>query len=358
MNHTELDRRLHLADVCGAGGPVDGGSAAAAGSTDPLGLSISHIGPHVFGRPYHGYWKDGYRQRLKENRRRICGEHGHAAERRRLDRASVHYFENAELIKLKVNGSPAVGGGIRGKVKAFSAASRRRMLEDLQSIDRSVVELPIFVTLTYPGIYPADACEWKRHLKVFMKRLRRRYPGGWGHWKLEPQKRGAPHFHLLLFGVKRISKNWLSRAWFEVVGSKDHRHLNAGTRVESVRSWRGVICYASKYLGKSIDWLPKHWRDGVGRWWGKFNMKAAGEYCKRRVGRLHWRAWLQLRRVLYRRLKKTGMRLRLQTRAGCTFYLPGNWMPQLIAWARGAPGVPRAAPGAAVDFVMDGVAPF
>jgi len=82
-------------------------------------------------------------------------------------------------------------------------------------------------------------------------RLERRYPGIVLIWRLEFQERGAPHFHLLVFNVERIDILWLSRAWFEVVGSGDIRHLKAGTQVQQVKSWRGVLYYVGKYLAKA-----------------------------------------------------------------------------------------------------------
>lgn len=94
-----------------------------------------------------------------------------------------------------------------------------------------------------------------------------------GVWKLEPQTRGAPHFHLLTVGAPFLAKEWLSRSWYEVVGSHDQRHLSAGTNVQLARSHRGVVAYAAKYVAKHQA-LPTDWQDGVGRWWGVFNRAA------------------------------------------------------------------------------------
>jgi hypothetical protein len=41
---------------------------------------------------------------------------------------------------------------------------------------------------------------------------------------------------------------WVSRNWYSVVGSRDLRHFMAGTRVEKLRSMKGAIAYASKYV--------------------------------------------------------------------------------------------------------------
>jgi hypothetical protein len=127
------------------------------------------------------------------------------------------------------------------------------------------VQLPIFVTLTYPGQWDNNPKKWKRDLRVFWMRLNRALPGVGCIWKLEFQKRGAPHFHLLVWGsgYAPLLIN-VSRIWYETVGSGDERHLRAGSRVEMVKSWRGVMAYASKYLGK-VELLPV---TDPGRFWG------------------------------------------------------------------------------------------
>jgi len=109
------------------------------------------------------------------------------------------------------------------------------------------------ITLTYPGQWSQDPKAWKRDLDVFFRRLCRAYPQAAAFWKLEFQTRGAPHFHLLVWGVppNAQARTWVSRAWFEIVGSGDERHLRAGTQVQRVENWRQASAYCAKYLGKS-----------------------------------------------------------------------------------------------------------
>ncbi|MBI5849316.1 MAG: hypothetical protein HZB31_15450 [Nitrospirae bacterium] len=49
---------------------------------------------------------------------------------------------------------------------------------------------------------------------------------------MEFQERGAPHFHILVTGI--IDRQELSRMWFDVVGSGDPRHLQAGTSIQFI----------------------------------------------------------------------------------------------------------------------------
>jgi len=157
----------------------------------------------------------------------------------------------------------------RGKVGVFSNSSRKRMSELIATLGEAI---PVFVTLTYGREFPKDGETWKRHLGVFFKRLKRKYPHLSAVWKLEPQKRLAPHFHLLVYGG-RIDKEWLAVAWAECSEDTTIDHILAGTRIESVRSSRGAAYYCSKYLCKLVsDKLPDYWHK-AGRWWGIHNRK-------------------------------------------------------------------------------------
>ncbi len=140
--------------------------------------------------------------------------------------------------------------GLRKKITEFSKPSRRRLRLKMAILRRAC--LPWMVTLTYPREWDQDDRQWKRDLDVFLKRLKRQFPTVALIWKLEFQERGAPHFHLFLWGLpldqlwsERIRNNpanlhnprffdsfraWLSCTWFEVVGSGDEKHFRAGTR--------------------------------------------------------------------------------------------------------------------------------
>lgn len=153
----------------------------------------------------------------------------------------------------------------RGKIKGYTAKSRKRFLEMMAKTDQK--ELPIFITLTYPKIFP-EAKDTKKHLDNFIKRMRRRHGIGIGYvWKLEKQKRGAPHYHLFMWGLNRkeLFMN-ISQDWYEIVGSGDPKHLAAGTKYEQILNRNGLMKYASKYLAK-ID--KEFDEEEMGRIWGK-----------------------------------------------------------------------------------------
>jgi hypothetical protein len=180
------------------------------------------------------------------------------------------------LTKLKGMNKGAVppGGGPRG-LATFSPASRKRLLQLVASLDRDT-RPPLFLTLTYPSEWPGVPATWKLDLEAFYKRVCRKYPmcNVAVLWRLEPQKRGAPHFHLLVFGVPYISYKWVGQVWAEITSG------NAATcsRVERVRSWKGAMAYASKYLGKNLEGGEFATSEGevidsVGRHWGVMGKK-------------------------------------------------------------------------------------
>jgi len=164
----------------------------------------------------------------------------------------------------------------RGSVTCFSISSRNRMRSYLRGC---IARYRYFGTLTYPD----DQTTWlfhKVHFKRFIERLR--CSGYFDDdsaslfWFLEFQKRGAPHFHF--FCTKRIRIDYLSRTWFECVGSNEPKHLAAGTNIRRwVGSAAGIRRYATKYADKKEQKnVPEMFTDeksikggfSVGRFWG------------------------------------------------------------------------------------------
>ena len=120
------------------------------------------------------------------------------------------------------------------------------------------------IDLTYPKDFPVDGKTVKKHYSKFRKRLRRL--GINSLWVLEFQKRGAPHFHLMVDG--EIDKELVSKMWFEIVGSGDEKHLKAGTKVQAIKDEGRVIRYISSYMKKLTQKIVPEEFKNVGRFGG------------------------------------------------------------------------------------------
>ncbi len=179
----------------------------------------------------------------------------------------VEVYQNMVTWIAPSDGYSQVGGGKRGVVRGFSKHSRHRMIELLCKLDQ--LQDAWFWTLTYPNEFPTEYIVFKRDLDTFLKRLKRRWPKcGW-LWRLEPQARGAPHYHLIVWNIpngKRRVRQWLTLAWAKIAHQHDKYAGEYATRAERITSFRHAMHYASKYSAKVSD------EDGNlkwGRWWGK-----------------------------------------------------------------------------------------
>jgi hypothetical protein len=171
------------------------------------------------------------------------------------------------------------GRGTRDRIRGFSRASRRNLLLRLASINRAAFKAfkgrLISITLTYPHEYPEDPEVCKNHLKALRRRLQRECGTFAAFWRLGIQKRGAWHFHVLLFMGPSIGplsdlRRFISSSWYEVTGKVSEGHLRAGTRVEVVKRWKQATSYVERYMAK-----PEEFPQGLqtGRIWGIWNEK-------------------------------------------------------------------------------------
>lgn len=216
--------------------------------------------------------------------------------------------------KLRICGEGGGVGGIRGQVTGFSQASRRRLLDLFNSFDRARIDPSHlrFVTLTYQHA-PDDPRACKTHLDTALKRFFRAFGPRALVWKVEPQRRGAPHFHLLvLMGPPRSVASevtWWAEAWADVIDGSDavvrvHKGLAGnGNRpcVEVVANWQAAGSYVGKYLGKPCelgddDEAGSSW--GFGRAWGVRHRELLPVCWHERE--IPGRASLKVRRVLVR----------------------------------------------------------
>ena len=188
---------------------------------------------------------------------------------------------------------------VAGVVRTFSRASKRRLGRAIASVDwADVIELDdrlALVTLTYPGDW-RKACPDPQAAYKHLRALAKRFERATGRrftcvWKREFQRRGAPHFHMLMplpaTVLDETVREWFARSWYEVVGSGDERHRLAGTGVdwsEGLRmadANRAAAYFTGYSAGKEDaksyqDEAPEGWGNdngSVGRWWGMIGME-------------------------------------------------------------------------------------
>lgn len=186
-------------------------------------------------------------------------------------------------------------------IREFSHQSRYRLYLLIRNCG---VKFRSMLTVTYPGDsdppclrpggynFPREGTEPKKHLDLLNKWLRRNFHGVQGVWFLEFQKRGAPHFHIILdidlssYGPlierKRRKKtpgaatyrtcaemeSAVAKAWYRIVGSRDPKHLRAGTSWEVFESEEAAERYAAKHSAKPRQKeVPPEYND-VGHFWG------------------------------------------------------------------------------------------
>ncbi|MEP2446584.1 MAG: hypothetical protein ABJI69_05095 [Balneola sp.] len=160
----------------------------------------------------------------------------------------------------------------QGDITEFTNSSRRRFLYKLNKALLYKNESFRFITLTYPNKFPTEGKVYKSDLDVFLKRLNSQFGTIEYIWKLEAQKRGAPHYHLVIFfknmPTLQFLKKWVSKNWYEVVHrnleEKDEKHLKAGTNVKVLNNARHLVNYLSKYLSKTEG----EQLENQGRFWG------------------------------------------------------------------------------------------
>ena len=163
------------------------------------------------------------------------------------------------------NSSPsaAVVRAVRGQVDGFSSASRRRLMVILNRLEWSGLSVA-FCSLTYGQLFP-DIETFKRHIDIFGKRMMR-WAAAHGCklsiiWKMEFQERGAPHLHLLVFGLPSSMTDFELRQlmrwrWALSIGGdywdkSDPEFWRVPfVQADWITSKKRAMAYVSKYLAK------------------------------------------------------------------------------------------------------------
>lgn len=173
----------------------------------------------------------------------------------------VSQFNQDIKIEFFQRAVPGVSKSPRGSISVFSKKSQRRFQFFIRN---TAHKFRFLIHLTYPAEFPIDIREAQNHMNTFLQFLRRK--GGNYVWVKEFQSRGAVHFHICI--DVWIPKNEIAQRWFNVVGSNDPKHLNAGTRVEAIKNIDHASAYMCAYLKKSTQKIVPEGIENVGRFWG------------------------------------------------------------------------------------------
>lgn len=164
----------------------------------------------------------------------------------------------------------------RGKIKELSLRSRLRLAF---TVSVTSVRLKSLLTLTYGHKVPTNGKDCKGHLNAILTALRRWYRKSGEKisyvWFLEFQKRGAPHYHILMSERPDDKvRKFVADTWSRLVGEggedTEHvrwQHMRRRTW-ENVRHQEGAKRYCLKYALKPYQKeVPEAYQD-VGRFWG------------------------------------------------------------------------------------------
>lgn len=179
-------------------------------------------------------------------------------------------------------------------ITEWSRRSRARLSQAMAEIDHDTWEGTgdlAMLTLTLPNNWrelAPDGRTFKRHLEAFRLAWRRDIGPWCAVWKLEFQKRGAPHCHLLLRIPETTPSGesmhrWALRTWARICGATGRNgrfHAANGIDIDRTRNYADPARIAKYFLGHSSKKrdgkeyqhiVPKEWRDhgkGPGRFWG------------------------------------------------------------------------------------------
>jgi len=162
---------------------------------------------------------------------------------------------------------PKKNQGCRHAINHFSKKSQR----SLRHV--AVNSWPALVSqfmLSYHLDWPTDGRQVKRHLNLFLTRLRQARPDLRYLWVLEFQERGAPHFHLFLSELPTAAlHDFLASTWVKVTDPGNAAALAVHSHHRNFIKWdMGSGAYVAKYLEKQGQKQIPPGFENVGRFYG------------------------------------------------------------------------------------------
>lgn len=152
-----------------------------------------------------------------------------------------------------------LGGGTRTSVKPYSKSSIRKFVFFFRNIE----PLRCWLTLTYPVEFPHQAAVIRDHRKKICRWLTAH--GISYVWVIEFQKRGAPHFHLVL--NSQPDRDALVSYWGSLASPSKSSKADKCVYLAPARSWDLTVRYFTKFKPRQRS-VPALIEGELGRWWG------------------------------------------------------------------------------------------
>lgn len=237
----------------------------------------------------------------------------------------------------------------RGSIKGWSARSRMRLRRWMLTHEPSIPCYEFGVTLTVPG--PAIETEQMKSLwKSASREIER---NGWsGVWRLEIQKRGQPHWHLILHvprvgdgaggavihigdeAIQALMYMRLSDLWrkaLDQLGPVDHECTINGTRSLYSMKSRWDIPGAEKH---SID--CKQVRDDEGSHWRRYIQDHTSKAKQAQVADGYGRHW----GIIGRKLYVLNAPRSVEALSDKSYYRVVRWLQRMVSGTHKCPKAP------------------
>lgn len=160
-------------------------------------------------------------------------------------------------------------------IKEFSAKSRQRLFQKFNKINYSSYGIPLFLSLTWHHDFNYDRKGIKLFLRNYLKRLIRLLPPFDYIWKFEYQKRGTPHFHIVIFPHDKKNnfdtdfiKSEIKKHWLELKQCKCNHCKEYAVKTIKLETLKMALSYISKEIAKVSQNYCDH---DLGRIWGSSN---------------------------------------------------------------------------------------
>lgn len=161
---------------------------------------------------------------------------------------------------------------LENDIKNFSQKSRQRLFQIFNKINYSSYGIPLFLSLTFHFDSPDTRKKIKLFLRNYLKRLFRALPPFDYIWKFEYQKRGIPHYHMILFPHSKTYKfdidevkNICNKHWLELKPCKCEHCQEYAVNVIILETLKKSLSYIAKEIAKVSNEYLEH---DLGRIWG------------------------------------------------------------------------------------------